>query len=133
MPTKISAMATSVSTSITRAPFRAQLDYACLNDLPDLHKPTSEMLSSWLWARIKPSLPELSWITVYEAGSCGANFDGSRYRIWKEMTLHSSLQLKHAPDGSLPFVGKLDDKRAGVSVPYLTCCFSNRSQSVIDP
>lgn len=82
------------------APFHQQLDHACLNDLPGLHNPTSEMLSSWLWDRIKPRLPELSWITVYETGSCGANYDGQRYRIWKELTLDSALRLKRAPDGS---------------------------------
>jgi 6-pyruvoyltetrahydropterin/6-carboxytetrahydropterin synthase len=82
------------------APFHQQLDHACLNDLPGLQNPTSEMLSSWLWDRIKPRLPELSWITVYETGSCGANYDGQRYRIWKELTLDSALQLKRAPDGS---------------------------------
>jgi 6-pyruvoyltetrahydropterin/6-carboxytetrahydropterin synthase len=82
------------------APFHRQLDHACLNDLPGLQNPTSEMLSSWLWDRIKPRLPELSWITVYETGSCGANYDGQRYRIWKELTLDSALQLKRAPDGS---------------------------------
>jgi 6-pyruvoyltetrahydropterin/6-carboxytetrahydropterin synthase len=82
------------------APFHRQLDHACLNDLPGLHNPTSEMLSSWLWDRIKPRLPELSWITVYETGSCGANYDGQRYRNWKELTLDSALRLKRAPDGS---------------------------------
>ncbi len=82
------------------APFHHQLNYGCLNDLPALENPTSEMLSSWLWERIKPQLPELSWITVYETGSCGANYDGQRYRIWKELTLDSALQLKRAPDGS---------------------------------
>jgi 6-pyruvoyltetrahydropterin/6-carboxytetrahydropterin synthase len=82
------------------APFQRQLDFACLNDLPGLQNPTSEMLSSWFWERIKPELPELSWITVFETGSCGANFDGKNYRIWKELTLDSALQLKRAPDGS---------------------------------
>ncbi len=82
------------------APLHHQLNDACLNDLPDLQNPTSELLSSWLWQRIKPTLPELSWITVYETGSCGANFDGQHYRIWKEFTLDSALRLKHAPDGS---------------------------------
>lgn len=82
------------------APIHAQLDHACLNDIPGLENPTSEMLSSWLWARLKPQLPALSWITVYETGSCGANFDGERYRIWKELTLDSAVQLRHAPDGS---------------------------------
>jgi len=82
------------------APFQELLNFACLNDLPGLRNPTSEMLSSWLWERIKPKLPELSWVTVYETGSCGANYDGGRYRIWKELTLDSALQLKRAPDDS---------------------------------
>ena len=82
------------------APMQQQLDFACLNDLPGLGNPTSEMLSSWLWQRLQPLLPELSWITVFETASCGANFDGSHYRIWKDFTLDSALQLRRAPDGS---------------------------------
>jgi 6-pyruvoyltetrahydropterin/6-carboxytetrahydropterin synthase len=82
------------------APLQAQLHHACLNDLPGLQNPTSEMLSSWLWEQITPQLPELSWITVYETGSSGAHFDGRHYRIWKEFTLDSALRLKRAPDGS---------------------------------
>lgn len=82
------------------APLHTELHYGCLNDLPGLQNPTSEVMSSWIWDRLKPQLPELSWITVYETASCGAHFDGSRYRIWKELTLDSSLRLKHAPDGS---------------------------------
>ena len=82
------------------APIHMELNYACLNDLPGLQNPTSEVLSSWIWNRLKPQLLELSWVTVYETASCGANYDGERYRIWKELTLDSSLQLKHAPDGS---------------------------------
>ncbi len=82
------------------APLQRELHHACLNDLPGLANPTSEMLSSWLWQRLQPQLPELSWITVYETGSCGANFDGRQYRIWKELTLDSAMRLKRAPDGS---------------------------------
>ena len=81
------------------APIFAELDHACLNDIPGLQNPTSEVISAWIWARIKPQLPELSWVTVYETASCGAHFDGTHYRIWKEMTLDSSLQLKRAPEG----------------------------------
>jgi 6-pyruvoyltetrahydropterin/6-carboxytetrahydropterin synthase len=81
-------------------PLQQVLDHACLNDLPGLENPTSEMLSSWLWQRLQPALPELSWITVFETASCGANFDGSHYRIWKDLTLDSAVQLKRAPDGS---------------------------------
>lgn len=81
------------------APLHRELDHACLNDLAGLRNPTSELLSSWLWERIQPALPELSGITVFETASCGAHFNGERYRIWKELTLDSALQLKQAPDG----------------------------------
>ncbi|WP_077032693.1 6-carboxytetrahydropterin synthase [Pelomonas sp. KK5] len=82
------------------APFHMMLNYQCLNGIEGLANPTSEIISSWLWERLKPQLPALSWITVYETGSCGANFDGASYRIWKEMTLDSAIQLKRAPEGS---------------------------------
>lgn len=81
------------------APLHAELDHVCLNDLPGLHNPTSEVISSWLWRRLLPRLPELSWVTVYETGSSGANFDGTHYRIWKEFKLDSALRLRHAPPG----------------------------------
>lgn len=81
------------------APIYAELDHACLNDIPGLDNPTSEVISNWIWQRLKPQLPELSWVTVYETASCGANFDGKNYRIWKEMTLDSAVQLRRAPEG----------------------------------
>lgn len=82
------------------APLHEMVDYRCLNDLPDMDNPTSEMLSSWFWQRLSPVLPELSWITVYETASCGANFDGKHYRIWKDFSLDSALRLKNAPEHS---------------------------------
>ncbi|QPF71470.1 6-pyruvoyl tetrahydropterin synthase [Roseateles sp. DAIF2] len=82
------------------APFHMQLNYQCLNGIEGLENPTSEVISAWLWQRLKPLLPELSWVTVYETGSCGANFDGERYRIWKELTLDSAIRLKRAPADS---------------------------------
>jgi 6-pyruvoyltetrahydropterin/6-carboxytetrahydropterin synthase len=81
------------------APLGEELGYACLNDIPGLENPTSELISSWLWARLKPALPELSCVTVYETGSCGAHFDGENYRIWKDMTLDSAVRLAGAPEG----------------------------------
>jgi 6-pyruvoyltetrahydropterin/6-carboxytetrahydropterin synthase len=80
------------------APVHAELDHACLNDVPGLANPTSEMIAAWIWNRLHPQLPELSWVTVYETADCGANFDGRRYRIWKEMTFDSALALRAAPD-----------------------------------
>jgi 6-pyruvoyltetrahydropterin/6-carboxytetrahydropterin synthase len=81
------------------SPIHDELDHVYLNDIAGLENPTSELISSWIWRRLKPRLPELSWVTVYETGQCGANFDGDRYRIWKELTLDSALVLPKAPDG----------------------------------
>jgi 6-pyruvoyltetrahydropterin/6-carboxytetrahydropterin synthase len=86
------------------APIHFELNYKCLNEIEGLSNPTSEIISSWLWARLKPLLPELSWVTVFETGSCGANFDGQNYRIWKDFTLDSAVQLKRAPAGT-PYSG----------------------------
>jgi 6-pyruvoyltetrahydropterin/6-carboxytetrahydropterin synthase len=79
-------------------PIHRELDHACLNDIQGLSNPTSEVIAAWLWNRIKPDLPTLSWVTVFETAQCGANYDGSQYRIWKEMTLDSSLTLRLAPE-----------------------------------
>ena len=81
------------------APLHAELNYQCLNHIDSLSNPTSELLSSWIWQRLKPTLNELSWVTVFETASCGANFDGSNYRIWKEFTLDSAVKLVRAPNG----------------------------------
>lgn len=81
------------------APLHAELDHACLNDIPGLENPTSERLAGWIWSRMKRELPELSWVVVHETASCGARFDGRRYRIWKEATLDSARRLIKAPEG----------------------------------
>ena len=83
------------------APLQLELNYRCLNEIDGLSNPTSETISSWLWERLKPALPELSWVTVFETASCGANFDGINYRIWKDFTIDSAAQLKRAPSGAL--------------------------------
>lgn len=83
------------------APLHRELDHTCLNDIRGLENPTSEMIASWLWRRLKPQLAELSWVTVYETTQCGANFDGQHYRIWKEMSFDSALCLSLAPAGDL--------------------------------
>jgi 6-pyruvoyltetrahydropterin/6-carboxytetrahydropterin synthase len=79
-------------------PIHQELHMACLNDLAGLENPTSEIISAWIWNRLKPTLPELSWVTVYETASAGAHFDGTNYRIWKEQTFDSALRLVRAPD-----------------------------------
>ena len=81
------------------APLHAELDHACLNDIPGLENPTSEHLSHWIWDRLKPELPALSWVTVYETATAGCHFDGTHYRIWKEQRFESALRLTEAPEG----------------------------------
>jgi 6-pyruvoyltetrahydropterin/6-carboxytetrahydropterin synthase len=81
------------------APMHAVLDHACLNDIPGLENPTSEVISHWIWDRLKPELPALSWVTVYETATAGCHFDGRHYRIWKEQRFESALRLVQAPEG----------------------------------
>jgi 6-pyruvoyltetrahydropterin/6-carboxytetrahydropterin synthase len=81
------------------APLDAELDHACLNDIPGLDNPTSELLCLWIWQRLKPELPALSWVSVYETATAGCHFDGSDYRIWKDLRFESALRLTRAPDG----------------------------------
>ncbi len=81
------------------APFQAELHYSCLNDIPGLENPTSELLAYWLWNRLKPLLPALSWVSVYETATAGCHFDGVHYRIWKELRFEAALRLVRAPAG----------------------------------
>jgi 6-pyruvoyltetrahydropterin/6-carboxytetrahydropterin synthase len=78
-------------------PIYAELNYACLNDIEGLENPTSELIASWLWRRLKDKLPQLAWVTVYETASCGAHFDGRRHRIWKDMSIDSAVRLARSP------------------------------------
>lgn len=73
-------------------PLRDQLHRHCLNDIDGLENPTSENLSAWIWARLKSDLSELTGVTVFETASCGANFDGAAYRIWKEFSLDGAVR-----------------------------------------
>ncbi len=81
------------------APLEARLNYSCLNDIPGLENPTSELLAHWLWQRLKPALPPLSWVTVYETATAGCHYDGTHYRIWKEQRFEGALRLAAAPAG----------------------------------
>ncbi len=74
-------------------PLRERLHMVCLNDIPGLEIPTSEMLAGWIWARLAAALPSLSGVTVFETASCGARFDGRTYRIWKDRSFDSAALL----------------------------------------
>ena len=82
------------------APLHRRLHHTCLNDLPGLANPTSELLSAWLWERLKPLLPALSRISVYETAGAGCHYDGRCFRIRTERRFESALRLVRAPDGA---------------------------------
>jgi 6-pyruvoyltetrahydropterin/6-carboxytetrahydropterin synthase len=87
------------------APLHAKLHHRCLNDIPGLENPTSEVIAGWVWQQLKYALPELSWVTCFETGTSGSHFDGRDYRIWKELTFDSAVRFLHAP---------ADDSRARI-------------------
>ncbi|MBF0146113.1 MAG: 6-carboxytetrahydropterin synthase [Magnetococcales bacterium] len=74
-----------------------QLHGHCLNDIPGLENPTSEMIAHWIWLRLNSDLPGHSWVTVQETGSSGTMFDGTHYRIWKEFSLDSAVRRMGIP------------------------------------
>lgn len=81
------------------SPIYEQLNHTCLNEIDGLENPTSEVLSHWLWDRLKSSCESLSWVSVYETATAGCHFNGSDYRIWKEQRFESALTLENAPVG----------------------------------
>jgi 6-pyruvoyltetrahydropterin/6-carboxytetrahydropterin synthase len=57
-------------------PIEEQLDHRCLNEVAGLENPTSEMIARWLWQRLKPALPLLSRIVVYETCTSRCEYEG---------------------------------------------------------
>jgi 6-pyruvoyltetrahydropterin/6-carboxytetrahydropterin synthase len=58
------------------APLYERLDHHYLNEVDGLDNPTSENLARWVWAQLKPSLPMLSRVTVFETCDCRCEYDG---------------------------------------------------------
>lgn len=58
------------------APLYDQLDHNYLNDITGLENPTSENIARWVWTKLKPKLPELSEIRIYETCTSGCIYRG---------------------------------------------------------
>lgn len=58
------------------APLHAQLDHNYLNDLPGLENPTSEHLARWIWEHLKPLLPALQRVTIFETSDARCEYEG---------------------------------------------------------
>lgn len=52
------------------------LDHYLLNDIAGLENPTSEVISRWIFDRLKPALPQLSAIIVYETCTSSCEYRG---------------------------------------------------------
>lgn len=57
-------------------PIHASLDHRCLNDIPGLENPTSELLAIWIWNRLKPNLNGLAKVVVMETQASGCVYSG---------------------------------------------------------
>jgi 6-pyruvoyltetrahydropterin/6-carboxytetrahydropterin synthase len=52
------------------------LDHHLLNDIPGLENPTAELLSVWIWNKVKPGLPMLKKIELKETPTSGVFYEG---------------------------------------------------------
>jgi 6-pyruvoyltetrahydropterin/6-carboxytetrahydropterin synthase len=53
-----------------------QLDHKLINNIGGLENPTAENITVWIWQQIKPSLPLLSRIELYETPTTGVIYAG---------------------------------------------------------
>ena len=58
------------------APLHAQLDHHLLNEVEGLENPTSEHLARWVWEHLKPSLPSLQRVTIFETCDARCEYEG---------------------------------------------------------
>lgn len=58
-------------------PLYERLDHHYLNEIPGLENPTSEQLARWIWQHLKPVLPLLSQVVVFETCTSGCRYDGT--------------------------------------------------------
>jgi 6-pyruvoyltetrahydropterin/6-carboxytetrahydropterin synthase len=59
------------------APLHARLDHRYLNDVPGLENSTSENLAVYLWNQIRPTVPQLSAVTVWETADGKCTYRGT--------------------------------------------------------
>ncbi|MBA4707223.1 6-carboxytetrahydropterin synthase [Aquitalea magnusonii] len=74
------------------APLFLRLHQRYLNDIPGLENPTSEVIAAWLYSQLQSAgLQGLAWVEVRETHTAGSQFDGKRFRIWKEQRFESAV------------------------------------------
>jgi len=58
-------------------PLHDALDHRYLNEIEGLANPTSEVIARFLWERLKPNLPELDQVTLWETCEARCEFRGT--------------------------------------------------------
>ena len=58
------------------APVLTRLDHYYLNEVEGLENPTAENIAVWIWQKVKPALPQLAAVTVFETKDCWAEYEG---------------------------------------------------------
>ena len=57
-------------------PVIERLDHKLINDVKGLENPTAENITIWIWKQIKPLLPLLSRIELFETSTTGVIYSG---------------------------------------------------------
>src|SRR5581483_8848738 len=57
-------------------PLYDALDHRYLNEIEGLENPTSEVLVKWIWTRMKPALPELDQVSLWETCEARCEYRG---------------------------------------------------------
>lgn len=78
------------------APLYARLNHRYLNEMEGLANPTSEVIAHWLYNELSANLNGLKWVEVRETHTAGSQYDGERFRIWKEQTFESAVPFDDA-------------------------------------
>ncbi|MEM7682110.1 MAG: 6-carboxytetrahydropterin synthase QueD [Planctomycetota bacterium] len=56
------------------APVEARLDHAMLNEIEGLENPTTELLARWVYQQLKPGLPALQMVRLFETPRNGVEY-----------------------------------------------------------
>jgi 6-pyruvoyltetrahydropterin/6-carboxytetrahydropterin synthase len=57
-------------------PLLERLDHQYLNDIEGLGNPTAENIAIWIWRQMKPELPQLAIVAVFETEDCFVEYGG---------------------------------------------------------
>ena len=57
-------------------PIEAQLDHHYLNEMEGLSNPTAEHIAAWIWEKLRPQLPLLHKLELWESPTAGVVFEG---------------------------------------------------------